>query len=140
MTNRRQSREIALQALFYREFNKDIEFSECLETFKKNFQAEKDVWSYALKLLLGVEEQTEKLDAQIRSCNAKWSLDRMALVDLLLLRIAIFEMLGSDEGIPPRVAINEALEIAKKYSSKESSSFINGVLDQVIADQNLECT
>jgi len=131
VSQRRQSREIALQALFHLEFNKDLEFTSCLNTFKTNFKADPEVWKYALMLLNGVNEHQKTIDGLIKSFSKNWSLDRMSLVDLSLLRLSTFELKVMNPPAPMEVVINEALEIAKRYSSKDSSSFINGILDQI---------
>lgn len=134
-TARRQSRELALQVLFQLEFSQHIDFRESLEIFRKNFEAPAEVWSYADELLEGIITHREQIDSLMQSSTAHWSLKRMALVDRNLMRIAIFEICYLQGTTPPKVAINEALEIAKKYSSTDSAGFINGVLDQVLKTQ-----
>jgi N utilization substance protein B len=131
MTQRRQSREIALQAMFHVEFNKDLEFGDCLKLFKTNFKATNDIWDYASELLNGVHQNQQKIDALIKTYSKNWSIDRMALVDLSLLRLSVFELKFMSPALPIEVVADEALEIAKKYSSKDASSFINGILDQI---------
>lgn len=131
---RRQSRELALQVLFQKEYVKSLNLNEALNHFKKSIQAEEGMWSYAEKLLNGIQLKTSEIDSAIRSSSANWSLERMALVDINILRIAVFEMLFLDQP-PPSVVINEALEIAKKYGTNDSASFINGILDQVLKTQ-----
>jgi N utilization substance protein B len=131
MNQRRQSREIALQALFHLEFNKDLEFEDCLKNFKTSFKAPKEIWDYALTLLNGVQEHRKAIDALVKAASKNWSLERMSLVDLSILRLSVVEIKFAKELIPPEIAIDEALEIAKKYSSKDAASFINGILDQI---------
>lgn len=131
MGQRRQSRELALQVLFQMEFAPNLNFHDGLETFRKNFEAEVEVWQYAELLLSGIQENLAKIDGMIQKSSAHWSLKRMALVDLNIMRVACFEMKFSGEAIPPAVAIDEAIEISRKYGTSDSASFVNGVLDQL---------
>lgn len=131
MGQRRQSRELALQVLFQTEFAPSLSFHDGLDTFRKNFAATPEIWAYAEKLLEGIQKNREKIDAAIQKSSAHWSLKRMALVDLNIMRVACFEMKFSDEIIPPAVAIDEAIEISRKYGTSDSAVFVNGVLDQL---------
>ncbi|MCC7406304.1 MAG: transcription antitermination factor NusB [Bdellovibrionales bacterium] len=129
-TSRRQSRELALQVLFQQEFSPQLDFRTGLETFRANFAAPVEVWQYAETLLSGIHSHHAAIDQLLQSHASNWSLPRMALVDLSLMRIAIFEMNFAAEAIPPAIAINEAVELAKKYGTAESAKFVNGILDQ----------
>lgn len=131
MGQRRESREIALQVLFQREFAPDIQIEDALNLFRSSFSAEKEVWAYATHLLRGVAENKEKIDQAIQDASAHWSLKRMALTDLNIMRVATFELLFSSEPPPPLVVIDEAIEISKKYGTTDSASFTNGILDQI---------
>lgn len=131
-SSRRHSRELALQVLFQQEFAPQLDFREGLETFRGNFEASKEVWEYADLLLDGITSNKDAIDEVLQENTAHWSVARMALVDRNLMRIAIYELLFSNQDIPPKVAINEAIEISKKYGSTDSASFINGVLDQIV--------
>ena len=128
---RRLARELALQVLFQQEFSPTLDYETGLKTFRGNFQAPEEVWNYALTLLNGLETHKEKIDQTIDSNSSHWTLDRMALVDLNILRIASYELLFLSDEIPPKTAINEAIEISKKYGTTESGGFVNGVLDQI---------
>ncbi|MBX7231158.1 MAG: transcription antitermination factor NusB [Bdellovibrionales bacterium] len=130
-TVRRQSRELALQVLFQLEFVKEQNLKLALDNFRSAYFASELTWDYALFLLQGVEEQKETIDQQIKSHTEHWKLERLALVDRNILRIAVFELKKSDPEVPPAVVINEAIEIAKKYGNTDSGKFINGVLDQI---------
>jgi N utilization substance protein B len=125
---RRRAREYALQILFQREFSDP---PPDLEVFWQD-QADVpgEVRGYAEAIVRGTEEHREAVDAEIRRTAEHWVMERMAAVDRNILRLAAYELLFRDD-IPPAVAINEALEIAKKYSSSESVSFLNGVLDRI---------
>jgi N utilization substance protein B len=126
---RRQSREIALQILFQIEFAPQIEYSEFLEVFEQSYDQE--TLDFADLLITGVKSHKEQIDAMITSSGSHWSLNRMAIVDRNILRIAIFETKIMPDPSKPSIAINEAIELAKKFSTTESAGFVNGVLDQV---------
>ncbi len=128
---RRQARELSLQVLFQREFVSDLSIEEHLGSFRAHVDAPAEVWTYAEAILKGVTQQRAQIDELIRTHSAHWKLERMALVDLTLMRIAVFEMCFSGGATPPKSAINEAIEISKKYGSSDSASFVNGVLDQI---------
>lgn len=131
MGQRRESREIALQVLFQREFAPDIQIEDALNLFRASFDAEKEVWMYATELLRGVSEQKAKIDEAIQAASTHWSLKRMALTDLNIMRVATYELLFSSNPPPPLVVIDEAIEISKKYGTTDSASFTNGILDQI---------
>jgi len=131
MNTRRHSREIALQVLFQLEFAASQDLTVALNHFRAAFSAPEEVWQYALALLQGVQTNREKIDREIQAHAAHWRLGRMALVDLNLLRIATFELRFADSSVPVAVAINEAIELAKKYGTTDSGKFVNGILDQI---------
>ena len=87
--------------------------------------------SYADLLVNGVQAHKSEIDSKIQSSSAHWKLDRMATIDRNILRIAVYEMKFAKDLIKENIAINEAVEIAKKYGTTDSSSFVNGLLDQV---------
>ena len=128
---RRQARELALQVLFQQEFSPTLPLDKGLEQFKNYHQAPAEVWEYASTLLEGVIAKKSEIDAAIESHSAHWTLERMALVELNIMRVAAYEILYLDSEIPPKTAINEAIEISKKYGSTDSGSYVNGVLDQM---------
>lgn len=124
-----QSREVALQILFQLEFSATIDIKASLRVFKESFETSNEVWEYAEKLIKGIHEHQKEIDTLITNHAKHWTIDRMALVDASLMRVAVYEMKFLDDS--PSASINEALELAKKYGSSESSSFINGVLDSI---------
>lgn len=128
---RRLGRELALQVLFQQEFSPTLSFQEGLDTFRGNFQAPDGVWNYAELLLVGINGNKNHIDDKIQSNSSNWTLERMALVDLNIMRIAVYEICFSNNDIPSKTAINEAVEISKKYGSTDSGAFINGILDQI---------
>lgn len=138
MGSRRESREMALQVLFQREFAPDIAIDDALKLFRTSFEAPSEVWDYAKMLLRGVDSHRTKIDASIQSASAHWSLKRMALTDLNIMRVAVFELLFANTPPPPAVAIDEAIEISKKYGTTDSAAFINGILDQIRKTERVE--
>jgi len=130
---RRQSRELALQILFQTEFAPQMSLSDIATVFNKTF--EEQVLNYTYKVVKAVQENKEKIDAKIQDASRHWKIDRMASVDRNILRVAICEMFYLDELLEPKIAINEAIEIAKTYGTQESASFTNGILDQAIRNE-----
>lgn len=134
LSKRRQSRELALQVLFQREFHTEIEVSSSLQYFYNQFEPSPEVLAFAKTLVVGTIENIAIIDEKIKSYAQNWDITRMALVDKNILRIGVFELLFNSEETPYKSVINEALEISKKYSSQEASHFINGILDQIHKD------
>ncbi len=134
---RRKARELALQFLFSHDFGADevdpVRAAEELERFAGHFGAGRRPLSYARSLVLGICGRREAIDRLIAARSHNWRLERMSPVDRNILRIAAYEMAHCDD-VPASVAINEALEIAKRYSTDDAVPFINGILDGVRAD------
>lgn len=131
---RRQARELALQILFQREFSLEMNLDSSLHYFREMIKAPEDMWDYARHLTEGVSDMSVAIDKKLSSASTKWSLSRMSLVDKNVLRIAIFEMINPKEPVPPKVVINEAIEVAKKYGNTDSPSFVNGLLNELAKD------
>ena len=129
LTARRQARELALQLLFQTEFAPQISFKTFLDIFEQSMDGE--ITSYAEELAVGIAKSRAEIDAKIQASSAHWKVDRMATIDRNILRIAVYEMKFAKEPMKENIAINEAVEIAKKYGTTESASFVNGLLDQV---------
>jgi N utilization substance protein B len=132
MGNRRKSRELVLQMLFQSDMGKQTRDQVRATFWKERTDVEEDVRGFADDLF-GVateEASAEKIDKLIEESASNWRLDRMAAVDRNLLRAAVAEMIGYPQ-TPKPIIINEAIEIARKYSNPESVNFINGVLDGV---------
>jgi transcription antitermination factor NusB len=127
---RRRSRELALQLLYQLDVHGGDDVALELEEFWARNAVDSDVRTFAETLVLGTKKHQTTIDELISRFTEHWSLDRMAVVDRNILRQSVFELLWSVD-VPPRVAINEALEVAKKFSTQESSRFINGVLDRI---------
>lgn len=134
MTVRRQARELTLQLLFQYEFSQDqnIPPQKQVENFKKSFSFNDDVWEYTYQIFDGVLKRLDQIDQTISDKSQNWTSSRMALVDRNVLRIAIFEIQFFSQEVPPKVAVNEAIEISKKYSGSDSHQFINGILGKLI--------
>ncbi len=124
-----------MQVLFQSEFSKKLDLIEALRQFSDLNKASEETFVYALQLVEGVTTHQQQIDKTLQINTSHWSLNRLALVDKCLLRLAVFEM-SIGELVPAKVAINEALEIAKKYSTSDSAAFINGVLDQILRNHS----
>ena len=131
MGRRRQARELALQLLYELDLRGEADPGEALEEFwRRQGEVPDEVRSFAESLVRGTKAHQEKIDELIGRFAERWDLDRMAVVDRNVLRAGIFELLWAGD-VPPKVAINEALEIARKFSTEDSTRFINGLLDRV---------
>src|ERR1700722_2526878 len=129
MTLRRKSREFALQMLFQWEMGKQ-EPSKIEDGFWKNAKAQKSTRDFANQLFESATARAEELDPIISAHAQNWRLERIAAIDRAILRLALCEIRTTST--PAKVIINEAVELAKKFSSEEASAFINGILDAAI--------
>ncbi len=129
MGDRRKARELALQMLFQVDIARQS-VEEVFVTFFASHKFKPEVVEFAQRVVKGSVEHRKEIDHLISTTTENWKMDRMATVDRNILRIAVYEFLY-EETVPKKVAINEALEIAKKYSTAESVQFINGVLDGI---------
>ncbi len=130
MGKRRKSRELALQLLYQLDLQEAASAEPYLDEFWARHPVDGEVRTFVESLVRGTKLHQEKIDEVIAQFAENWALDRMAVVDRNILREGVFELLWRAD-IPPKVAINEALEVAKKFSTRESSRFINGLLDRV---------
>jgi N utilization substance protein B len=127
MKTRHQARELALQVLFQTQFPSDFDARTTLMHYRGP-SMEEVTFEYAKDLVLGVITTKSELDKRLQALVKNWTLDRLAAVDLAVLRIAAYEMSYLELG--PKIAINEAIELSKKFGTTESGSFVNGVLDE----------
>jgi len=127
--SRRKAREKALQILFQLDF-RDDDIDAIRREFWSGNRAGQKVREFADKLVMGTYANRETIDNLIRSTVEHWSMDRLASVDRAILRCATYELMYMPE-IPPKVTINEAIEIAKTFGTDESGRFINGILDKI---------
>ena len=127
---RRRAREYALQILFQIDFRGKEIASKDIEAFWSDKDASEDIRKFTEDLVKGTLQRLEEIDSMIERVAENWILNRMAAVDRNILRLAAYEILYRKD-IPLAVTINEALEIAKKFSTSEAAPFINGVLDKL---------
>lgn len=137
---RRDIREKALQSLFQLSANEDLSKEVAMQKALANNSEDKEeledieIPSYLNDLVSGVIEQQQVIDSKINSHLKNWTINRLAKTDLLVMRIAVYEMLFVEE-VPNKVALNEALEIIKRYSDEKSSKFVNGILSNMIEEK-----
>jgi len=131
MGHRRKAREITLQVLYQIDASK-TDVDEAIELFRDNFGMPRESVEFSTQLIKGTLDHIKEIDALIKDCSEHWSLERMSTVDKNILRIAVCEFLYCDD-IPPKVTLNEAIDIGKSYGSDNSGSFINGILDAMYA-------
>ena len=129
MASRRKARELALQMLFQWEVGAHPP-AHVLATFLSGRDLDPNIESFTRELFEGAAAEAESLDKQIQENSPNWKMDRMAAVDRNILRMALYELEHFPE-TPPAVVINEALEIARRFSSEDSVEFVNGVLDAI---------
>jgi N utilization substance protein B len=135
MRKRTQSREMALKILFSWDISREP-MEDCRKRFIHNAgePCDEEVVKYSGELVTGVEKKKDEIDPIIAGYATNWSLDRMATIDRNILRMATYELLYLSE-VPPKVAINEAIELAKKFGDKDSGKFVNGILDGIKKDR-----
>ncbi len=129
MGARRKARETALQALYQVEStgeNVDRVLADFAESFELSDRAKEFSW----RLVRGVLERREEIDAHVAAVTENWKFDRLSRIDLSAIRIAAYEMLATPE-VPIEIVIDEAVEIARKFGTAESSKFVNGILDPI---------
>ena len=135
MRRRTQARECALRILYQADITRRpidlVAVSYWADDELKDEEARNDeVITFANRLVLGVKGALEAIDGKISEYATNWQLKRMAVIDRNILRLGVFELKHASD-IPPKVAINEAVELAKKYGDLESSKFVNGILDKI---------
>ncbi len=130
MTRRSRAREIVLQVLYQDDLNPPSEAMASDQFLRRRLNDDEALVAFARSLLSGVRRNREELDQMLAARADNWSLARMAVTDRNVLRLGAYEILYSDT--PGRVAINEAVELAKRFGSKQSAQFVNGVLDRFL--------
>jgi N utilization substance protein B len=134
MTRRSRGREVALQVLYQVEQNPGVSPVEIRRFIERRLLEDRKLCEFTEGLIDGVQDHQTQIDTMISQVAENWRLDRMAAIDRNILRLGAYEMLFRPE-IPAKVAINEALELAKRYSTAQSSRFVNGILDRVLQYQ-----
>ncbi len=135
MAQRREAREAVLQALYANEIGKGKWEDIIKLVIKPRLSNDTEIFKFAERLFLKIVNNQDEIDEIIQAHLNNWRLGRLNAIDRLLLRIAIAEFLYYEQ-IPIKVSINEAIEIAKKYSTKKSGNFINGILDSALEKLN----
>lgn len=143
---RRRARECAVQALYQIDLmHGAVDVGDGVEQelnlfwshFTPEEEASPELASFAEKLVRGVVDEAAAIDESLQRFSQNWRLERMSRVDRNVLRLAVFEMLYADD-VPRRVAMNEAIELGKKFGTEESSAFINGILDRIGQEHGLD--
>jgi N utilization substance protein B len=132
MTRRTRGREIALQVLYQAELNPGLAPAEVRRFIERRLLGDMKLCEFTCGLIAGVQVHQARIDGLISEVAENWRIDRMAAIDRNILRLGAFELLYCPE-VPSRVAINESLELAKRYSTAQSSRFVNGILDRLLA-------
>ena len=135
MGKRRAGRELALKFLYQTEFNSENSRLE-LDSFCERLSVSEEIKSFAQELIKKLLLHEKEVDELLKKISANWPQDRMAIIDRNILRLGISELLF-DSTTPPKVVINEAIEIAKKFGTNESPDFINGILDKIFKDSKV---
>lgn len=140
-SNRHLGRIIALQTLYEQEFrrdcgDRDFELQEVLDRNIQRYKDTVDDREFIRKLVSGVTERTDELDAILQPAAPKWPIAEIARMDRIVLRLSAYELLHSTS-VPPKVVINEAVELAKAFGGENSSKFVNGVLGTLHKQQDL---
>ena len=135
MGKRRAARELALKFLYQTEFNSNSPDSE-LNSFCERANVSEEIQNFTQTLIKNIFFHKKEVDRLLKKISANWVPDRMAIIDKNILRLGICELLF-DSTTPPKVVINEAVEIAKKFGTEESPDFINGILDKVYKDSKI---
>ena len=133
MSRRSRAREVALQVLFQRDLSRSVDQASEEELIRRRL-ADAELQQFARDLVAGVHTKQAQLDRLISEIAEHWSLDRMTPIDRNILRLGSYELLFSET--PPKVAIDEAVELAKRFGTGHSSQFVNGILDRVLHFRN----
>lgn len=141
MRKRTMARELALQILYQYDIRRDDAEILLADYLKKEYISEKklndSVRDFTTTLVKGTIANLERIDAIVSSYAENWKLERMAVVDRNIMRMAAYELLFIED-IPPKVSINEAVDLAKKYGDVDSSKFVNGILDKISKKEKKE--
>ena len=129
MRNRTKSREYALQMLYQADIRRTGQ-AQILEEFWQDQETTEDVKAFANQLFEGTLTRLVEIDPLISRHADNWDMKRMAVIDRNILRLGVFELMHVED-VPPKVCINEAVELAKRFGDEESGKFINGILDAI---------
>jgi transcription antitermination protein NusB len=134
MTTRRRAREVVLQVLFEDDLNPTRKLANADEFLVRRLRDHAALVQFARDLVAGIRKNRPQIDLLLGQNAANWSVKRMAVIDRNVLRMATYEMIFG--GTPGRVAINEAIELAKRYGNRNSGQFVNGILDRVLKESS----
>lgn len=129
MGKRRKSREHVLK-IFYREDITKENINDIIKSYWQENKVSSEIRDFSAKLAEGIINNKKKIDSYIQKASSRWSIDRMGVIDRNILRMAVQELVFMDD-IPPKVTIDEAIEIAKKFGAEDSPDFVNGLLDKI---------
>ena len=129
MKSRRKSREFALQALYQWDIARQ-DIQRIIAQSREHFSLEKGEDEFSERIIRGVVGHLQELDQLIETYSENWRLERISLIDRNILRMAAYELLYCEE-IPPKVTLNEAVDLGKQFGTEDSGSFINGILDRI---------
>ena len=129
MRNRTKAREYALQMLYQVDVSRG-EWRQIVEEFSAQATMPEDVKAFAKRLVEGTLTRLEEIDRLITSHADNWQMNRMAVVDRNILRMGTYELLYAED-VPPKVSLNESVELAKRFGDEESGKFVNGILDTI---------
>ena len=132
MSKRSRAREVVLQVLYEDDMNPDRSMTASDQFLRQRLNQDEELIEFATRLLSGVRRNRAELDAMLTQRAENWSLERMAVTDRNVLRLGAFEIMFADT--PDRVAINEAVELAKRFGAKQSAQFVNGILDRFLRE------
>jgi N utilization substance protein B len=132
MSKRSRAREVVLQVLYEDDMNPDRSMAASDQFLRQRLNQDEELVEFATRLLSGVRRNRAELDTMLTQRAENWSLERMAVTDRNVLRLGAFEILFADT--PDRVAINEAVELAKRFGAKQSAQFVNGILDRFLRE------
>lgn len=130
MRKRTQARESALKILYTLDIKNDKDYKEALYVYRQSNKAEEEIMDFTINLVSGSIENLSAIDGFIAKYADNWAIKRMAVVDRNILRMGTYELLFFKE-TPPKVVINEAVELAKRYGDVDSGKFVNGILDKI---------
>lgn len=133
MTRRTKAREVVLQLLYADDMNPGRRLADDEAFVRERLENDAPLIKFAIDLLNGVRRNRNRLDEQLGKLATNWSMQRMAVTDRNVLRIGAFEVLFDET--PDRVAVNEAVELAKRFGAKQSAPFVNGVLDRLMHEK-----
>ncbi len=130
MANRRKARELALQMLYQVDVNPDVSPADVRVMIREYMTDDHDLQRFAWQLFVGTQEMRQQLDTKIEEIAANWKLSRMAVTDRNILRMACYEMMQVKT--PPKVVVDEAIELARTFGGENSPAFVNGILDRMM--------